>query len=515
MSITPTTSRESAFSDPFAGLQAQNELLKAQLLNTSLINELSKVMQTCTDLENIYKTLLFGIQEILQFDRVILFEIDPARFCIRPRSWVGLENLNINEFLIPLGFEGGDVTDAIFLNRHLIVEMPDAANDIFVKKLSSPSYVVVPLISKATKKCWEFKQCNRTTCPVYGGYNPYCWSVPGSGQMLNAQSEDQRRRFCAECACFRCEGVFWMDRSANHLPITSDDVTTLTTVINQAGIIIENYRILEEIERTNNDLSNANKQLKQVNHDLSIAQAKINTDLKHAHSIQQGLLPQNLQDTKDFSIGARYIPAAAVGGDYYDVFEIHPGVYGIIVADVSGHGIASALIMSMAKMLLKIFATNEVSPQKTLERINRTFQTEIRTDNFVTIFYAVLDTRQKELFYTSAGHCPVLLIDKETKECSRINADGLFLGVFPDMRLSESRYPYAEHKKRLVLYTDGLTETHNDNDEMFDLNRLEIVSMNTLHASPNKAVDEILEYHRKFYGSSAPEDDITLLVIDF
>jgi serine phosphatase RsbU (regulator of sigma subunit) len=502
--------------DVIGDLRAQNELLKSQLMNTSLINELSKVMQTCTDIENITKTLLLGIQEILQFDRVILFEIDAADFSITPRSWAGIESLNPHDLRIPLGFEGGEITDSIFLNRHLIVEYPDKESDIFATRLKSPSYLVIPLLSKTNKKCWEFKSCTKTSCPVYGGYNPYCWSIPGSGEQLGSHSEDQRRQACVSCACFRCEGVFWIDRNLRGTPITSDDVTVLSTIINQAGIIIENYRILNALEKANNDLSDANKQLKQVNHDLQIAQSKINADLKHARTIQQGLLPQNLQDTKEFAIGARYIPAQAVGGDYYDVFEIAPNIYGIIVADVSGHGIASALIMSMAKILLKTFAANELSPQKTLERINETFLTEIKTDNFVTIFYAILDTASHQLAYTSAGHCPILLIDKQTHESTKINADGLFLGVFPDMRLAETRYSYEPHRKRLILYTDGLTEAHNDKDEMFDLNRLEEASLRTLDLQPVRTVEEILACHKAFCGPGRiPEDDITLLVIDF
>jgi sigma-B regulation protein RsbU (phosphoserine phosphatase) len=139
-------------------------------------------------------------------------------------------------------------------------------------------------------------------------------------------------------------------------------------------------------------LHKANEQLKIVNHDLQLAQGRESeATWSLPVVIQQGLLPQNLSGNADFNLAARYLSADAVGGDYYDVFIISPGIYGIVVADVSGHGIASALIMSMAKMLLKTFAAKETSPQKTLEYINETFLSEIRTDNFVTIFYAVLD----------------------------------------------------------------------------------------------------------------------------
>ena len=495
-------------------ISEQNELLKAQLMNNSLIYELTKVMYSCTDQESIIKTVLLGIQEIINFNRVILFEIDKKNFLIRPKSWVGLPEAGIKEFSITLGFEGGDVTDAIFLNRHLVVEGADPQSDPFFKLLHSSSYLVIPIISKATRKCWEVKQCNKMTCPAYGGYNPYCWSIPGAAQCLSSCSEDEKRAACIACNCFKVEGVFWMDRTGD-LPITSDDITMLTAVINQAGIIIENFRIFNALELAHGELKKTNEQIKLVNHDLQVAQAKINADLDHARVIQQGLLPQDLLSAKGISAVAKYIPADAVGGDYYDVFKISGDFYGIVVADVSGHGISSALIMSMVKVLLKTCASSQRSPQKTLEIINQTFLTEIKTDNFVTIFYAIVDTAGHAIWYTSAGHCPILLLNKKTKESARIKADGLFLGIFPDMMLSETRYEYQTGVERFILYTDGLTEAKNKSEQMYDLAHLEQAAQACVDSPPAQAIDYILKDQRAFCGeNSPPEDDITLLVID-
>jgi serine phosphatase RsbU (regulator of sigma subunit) len=495
-------------------LQAQIDQLKAQLMNNSLIFELTKVMYSCTDQEGIIKTILLGIQEIINFDRVILFNFDAPHFSLRPRSWVGLQDSQIKDLSISLGFEGGEITDAIFLNRHLVVDGPDKDADPFYKQLHSETYLVIPLISKANRKCWEVKNCNKTACPAYGGYNPYCWSIPGSGQCIEAVSENEKRKACIQCGCFKVDGALWMDRTTHDTPITSDDITTLTAISNQAGIILENIRIFNALEIANNELKNANEQLKQLNHELQVAQSKIKTDLEHARTIQLGLLPQDLVGT-GFSAEAKYIPADAVGGDYYDVFQISETLYGIVVADVSGHGISSALIMSMVKVLLKTHAHSERSPQKTLEIINQTFLTEIKTDNFVTIFYAILDTRAHTLCYNSAGHCPALFLNKTNKKSAHIKADGLFLGVFPDMMLSETRYTYKPGEERLVLYTDGLTEAKNISNEMFDLLHLEEAALSSLHLPPAQAVEHILASQNEFCKLNLEyEDDITLLVID-
>jgi serine phosphatase RsbU (regulator of sigma subunit) len=496
------------------GIRTQNELLKAQLMNASMINELTKVLHSCTDLEGIIKTVLLAIQEILEFDRVVLFKIDAEDFKLKPGSWVGVNDTELKDLEIPLGFEGGEITDALFLNRHIIIEEPDVSSDPFCKTLHSPSYLVIPVVNKANRKCWEAKSCTKTSCPAHGSYNPYCWSILGSGQLIGAGTEDEKRKACLSCPCFKAEGVFWMDRVVRRTPVTSDDITTLTAIISVAGIVIENFRILNDLDKANNSLHKANEQLKVVNRDLQVAQARIRSDLEHARTIQQGLLPRDIEDNPDFKLGARYFSADAVGGDYYDVFQIAPSVYGLVVADVSGHGIASALIMSMAKVLLKTFAVNEQSPQKTLERINSTFLSDIKTDNFVTIFYAVVDTQQHTVRYTSAGHCPILFLNRSTNTCNQIKADGLFMGVFPDMMLAENKYTYVPDNDRLILYTDGLVEAKNADEEMYGVERLVDISMKTIKVPAKQAVLKILADQNAFCKNPVPEDDITLLVID-
>ena len=498
-----------------AHLRGQNEQLKAQLMNTSLINELTRVLHSCADLNGIIKTVLLAIQEIAEFDRAILFDIDKESFRLKPRLWVGIDDLSPEDFAVSLGFDGGEITDALFLNRHIIVEKPDEKSDLFSAKLQSGGYVVIPLISRVTKRCWEAKSCTEISCPAHCGYNPYCWSIIGAGLLAGGVSEDDKRKACVACTCFKGSGVFWCDRTTHKRAVTSDDITTITAIINLAGIIIENFRILKDLDTANNNLQEVNGQLKIVNHDLQIAQARIKSDLDHAHTIQLGLLPQDIETTADFSVGARYLSADAVGGDYYDLFQTAPGLYSMVVADVSGHGIASALIMSMVKILLKTFAPEEPSPQKTLEHINQVFLSDVKTDNFVTIFYAIIDTNAHTIRYSSAGHCPMLFINRKERTCTQIKADGLFMGVFPDMMLSESSLPYEPGNERIVLYTDGLVEAKCATDELYGVTRLMDIAIATLSHPAKQAIDEILNDQKKFSGpDAAVEDDVTLLIVD-
>jgi sigma-B regulation protein RsbU (phosphoserine phosphatase) len=140
----------------------------------------------------------------------------------------------------------------------------------------------------------------------------------------------------------------------------------------------------------------------------------------------------------------------------------------------------------------------------------------VKTDNFVTIFYAIVNTNEQTIRYTSAGHCPILVIDRMKKSCSLIKADGLFLGVFPDMMLCENTMRYEHGNHRIVLYTDGLTEAKKkDSDEMYGPARLQETVMASLTKTPKQAIDIILADQKLFCGPDAPvEDDITLLIID-
>ncbi|MDR3011911.1 MAG: serine/threonine-protein phosphatase [Chitinispirillales bacterium] len=504
-----------AQTNALADLHSQNEMLKRQLISMVMINELVKVLHSCTNLEDIMKTVLLSFQDLLSFDRAILFSLNPTKFRLEPRSWIGIDDNVVEGITVPLGFDGGDATDAIFLNRHIFVEETDPAYDLFNLKLQSSSYIVVPSLRKPTHKCWELTKCENMACSHYGGVNPYCWSNISSRSDCANMSEDDRRRRCAACPAFKVEGVFWLDRKKNKQPITSDDISNLTSIITLAGLVFENFRMINALDRANHELTNTNETLRQVNHDLEIAEAKIRQNLEQARSIQQKLLPIDMKSAEaGFDIGSRYLAANSVGGDYYDLFKIAEDTYGVIVADVSGHGIGSALIMSMVKVLLKTFSKDETSPEKTLKRINEVFVSEIATEHFITIFYAVFDVSKRKICFTSAGHCPVLFLNRETGECTLLKADGLFLGVFPDMMLAERELDYIPEKHRLVLYTDGLTEAANKSGEMYCIDRLVDITQKTARMNAHDSVGAIAEDHAAFCEGVQPEDDITLLVID-
>jgi len=231
---------------------------------------------------------------------------------------VGLDDVEIEKVCIPLGFMGGSVSDAVFLNKHIIVDVVDKDVDP-VSVLSAKSYLAIPLVAKTSRICQEFHQCGITECPAYDGLNPCCWSIFGSCMRHKTETEDDRRQACMECDLFKSAGVLWMDKPDSNTLVTSDQMTTLTTLSYQAGIIIDNFQMYQALENANASLKEINERLAEVNRDLSIAQARINKDLDQARVIQTGLLPTEFTNTKEVTVGAQYLPASQVGGDYYDI----------------------------------------------------------------------------------------------------------------------------------------------------------------------------------------------------
>jgi serine phosphatase RsbU (regulator of sigma subunit) len=499
---------------PEDGLLSQNEMLKSQLISSALTNELVKVLHSCSDPDDIVNKVLLSFQDIADFDRAILFTINVDGFSLEPSNWVGVGDDAVKGLSVPLGFDGGDITDAVFLNRHIFVSEPDPG-DIFSRGLGSTSYIVAPLLRKPTDKCYEIRGCRNKACPCYDGVNPYCWSVPGHNAGGSDLSEDGRRMACAACPAFSARGAFWLDRKKNGAPITSDDITFIANIVTPAGLVLDNFSIMSVLDRANRELTDANEKLLRANYELEIARANTRIELEHARSIQQKLLPQGITgDASRYEAGSKYLAANSVGGDYYDLFKISGDTYGVIVADVSGHGVASALIMSMFKALLKLHSRNETSPQKTLELINELFITDVATEHFVTVFYATVNAEARTIRYSSAGHCPILFLHKPSGRCDLLKTDGLFLGVFPNMLLREKEVAYTPGERRLLLYTDGLTEAVNGNNEMYGTERLQNIARETLQLPPGQAVQAILEHQKNFCGQLRQEDDITLLAVD-
>ena len=187
------------------------------------------------------------------------------------------------------------------------------------------------------------------------------------------------------------------------------------------------------------------------------------------------LLPP-LPEIPGFEFGRVYKPCDAVGGDFYDVFLVAPGRWGVAVGDIAGHGIEAALLMGLAKKLLEVHGRGVDSPAHTLCLANRDIFTDLDERTFVTVFYGLLDTESRRLRFCRAGHDPLVLFnERRTPRLQILDSKGMALGMDegPLFEQTIEELEIALQPGDLVFqYTDGLTEAMDERSEQFGSERL-------------------------------------------
>lgn len=249
-------------------------------------------------------------------------------------------------------------------------------------------------------------------------------------------------------------------------------------------------------------------------HDKLVA---LKQELDIATIIQMSILPKTFPafpDRKDFEIYAKMIPAKEVGGDLFDFFLIDKYRLGIIIGDVSGKGIAAALLMAVCKTLLRATAIKGMPADNVLTEVNKILVDDSPPNMFVTVFYGILDTRNGSFEYSNAGHNSPYLISSEGSLKKLDNIGGLMIGAMKDAEY-ESNIIMMKHDDILALYTDGVTEAFNKDDEEYDDNRLTGSLLDAGGLSTEKLVDKIISDVRKFTEGVEQSDDITCMALRY
>lgn len=229
--------------------------------------------------------------------------------------------------------------------------------------------------------------------------------------------------------------------------------------------------------------------------------------------LQQSILPTSFPNAKKFDISATSIPSKDVGGDFYDFIKIDEDKYAIIIADVSGKGLAAGLFMTMTRSILRVYFSQEHNPSKILLKANKHIYQDSKTGMFVTCFLVVVDTKKKSITYSNAGHLVQYFIksDKKLKHnIKELHTPGKPLGFVEEVKYKNKIIPYSKGDT-IVLCTDGITETFNSKEEEYGEKRLK----NVLKQNYNNAKElseAIVNDTIAFRGDTAQFDDITLLV---
>lgn len=239
---------------------------------------------------------------------------------------------------------------------------------------------------------------------------------------------------------------------------------------------------------------------------------RMTRELELAKGIQQSFLPSSIPHIEGADLAAINLPALEVGGDFYDFIPITKDNWGLAIADVSGKGVPAALFMALSRTLLRASATRNPTPIDAIMRANHLIAEDARSGMFVTLFYAILEARNRRLVYVNAGHNPPLLFPKDGGAVNLLKAEGIPLGVQEDMNLEE-QHVTLEIGDVVVLYTDGVTEAMNENEDFFGEERLAAVVRDNAGKSAQQILDAIRDAILEFAGNRPQYDDITLMVL--
>ncbi len=241
-------------------------------------------------------------------------------------------------------------------------------------------------------------------------------------------------------------------------------------------------------------------------------QQRIRTELALARQIQQNLLRPPPESWHHYRFAARADPCFEVGGDFYDFLPISESTMWVVIADVSGKGISSALVMSTMQATLRALLVGVHSFERLLRRMNEVIRDYTGGGMFVTLFLALLDSESHRLHYINAGHNPPVLV-RADGAFELLEEGGTVLGLLPEVSYTRAQIE-VRPGDTLVLYTDGLPEASNSADEMFGIEGL-VGSVRAAQPNglPETTLDRIMASVREFSAGQPQADDQTIIVI--
>ncbi len=238
----------------------------------------------------------------------------------------------------------------------------------------------------------------------------------------------------------------------------------------------------------------------------------VQNELSVAHKLQQSVLPTEFPERRGCAIFGNMEPAKDVGGDFFDVISLQYDRVGLAIADVSGKGVSAALFMMQARTLLKGAAIGHPQPGAVLAEINTLLEEDNEAAMFVTFFYGVFDPETGVLTYANGGHNTPVVVHADGAYTELPLTGGIALGVMPGLEYEEAEVG-LKPGDTVVLYTDGVSEAMNAENEEFGMERLEAVFSGQPAASVREATDRVFEAVREFAGGTPQSDDITCLTL--
>ena len=238
----------------------------------------------------------------------------------------------------------------------------------------------------------------------------------------------------------------------------------------------------------------------------------LQNELDVASNIQQSILPTELPQEHDYQMFGSMKSARNVGGDFYDVVRLPDRRVGLAIADVSDKGVPAALFMMSTRTLLKGAAIGAINPGDVIGTVNQLLCEDNETAMFVTLIYGVYDPETGRLTYANGGHNPPLIVHSDNSSTLLPSTDGLALGLIPDYEFQQRTVTLAPGEA-LVLYTDGVTEAMNCDEEEFGVERLQDIFKQSNSHEPRAITRLIFDAVDTFAGDAPQSDDVTCLTL--
>jgi len=287
------------------------------------------------------------------------------------------------------------------------------------------------------------------------------------------------------------------------LDLGADDYITKPFNFDELMARVRNHLRLRRLQR---EVTLKNSLLKARNDQLT-------SDLEAARTVQQALMPHVLPENQYFTTGSRYIPLDRVGGDFFDIVLLDGGKkLGVIIADVCGHGVAAAFITAMTKISFRNSCFSSFNPGHVLTQMNQELFSTLQS-GFVTAFYGVFDFTAQTLSFSSGGHPPLLIHQKENNQVTELPAQSTFLGFFNEVEFKTDTFP-IQKGDRVLFYTDGIYEGTNQSGETFGMERVCGLIKSHADLSIPDQINKLLDGLFDFLGGEKLEDDITLLGLE-
>lgn len=243
-----------------------------------------------------------------------------------------------------------------------------------------------------------------------------------------------------------------------------------------------------------------------------LEQEKHNQEIEDAHKVQTMLLPKGMPESEHFEFSAKYTLANRVGGDYYDFIPLSDDRLAVVIGDVSGHDIASALVMAMGRNLIRTLFEHYERPSEVLAKTSSVLRRDTHAARYITLFLAIVDPRSMTMTYSNAGHNYPLFLTEGAQSFTNLEAGGFPLGLVDDFNYMEETIE-LKPGDLMILYTDGLIEAQAPDGEMYALPRLEQSILATRNEPCQAIADQIYHQITNFVGSSRLQDDLTFVTM--